>query len=749
MAAARLCLLLLLGITFVSARTVVSSNGFHHVWRAHEEAHEDTPLTFTIFLKHRNLDVLESLFWNVSTPGHADYGQHKSRAYVEDLTSPSSDSFAAIERWLLKEFSGELLMEKGTAFIRVTDKVSAISSAVGAKIHKWLHPIEKKVIHRAFGKVSVPTSIHKHIDTITGLYDFHLGDSKVSSKASPLASSRVYTAESYQSSFSNLRSRYQIPKTPTTSSYTTQGVIAFSEYYQVEPLELALTRESVPFRSVINVGQYGCASCGYQESNLDMQTMMVLSPQTTTYHIGADLSYSYILEMLEIALPKSPTTPQVLSISYGGSESPCPSSGSNTFSLCNKNSADYRNRVDVELQKLGVMGVSVIVASGDTGPLAGNVPVCLPDYSYCPYGGCTYTASKCQQVLLRQSVPWPGFGLDPPQSVINQFLSNNAACNLALDGTAAHPNSILHSTCDCASLNYGTFAGGWTFSAYDYTSPDFGDLFFASYPATSAYVTSVGATVLTSSSETTAALDTGASISTGGGFSLYVPRPSYQDSAVNGWLSNGPSKPAASSYNSSNRAIPDISLSGHNYIIVSSSAGSCSNNQCFLSSVDGTSASAPAFGSMISMINDVLINSGKTTAGFLNPLLYQAAREKPSVYNDITTGGNRCSGVLCCANGYYATQGWDPSTGLGSINYPALRDYVVNALSNSTFNPALYSNFKPQQTNTFTANGATTVTLQTYTVQNVVGTNGPSSPASLISSMQMFCIVMFSLIMLL
>jgi tripeptidyl-peptidase-1 len=41
---------------------------------------------------------------------------------------------------------------------------------------------------------------------------------------------------------------------------------------------------------------------------------------------------------------------------------------------------------------------------------------------------------------------------------------------------------------------------------------------------------------------------------------------------------------------------------------------------------------------MVSLINDKLLNAGKSPLGFLNPLLYQMAAAKPTAFNDITSG---------------------------------------------------------------------------------------------------------------
>lgn len=81
--------------------------------------------------------------------------------------------------------------------------------------------------------------------------------------------------------------------------------------------------------------------------------------------------------------------------------------------------------------------------------------------------------------------------------------------------------------------------------------------------------------------------------------------------------------------------------------------------------VDGTSCSSPIFASVIALLNDRLIAAGKPTLGFLNPFLYSTGA---SALNDVTTGDN----PGCGTNGFPATTGWDPVTGLGTPNFPAL-----------------------------------------------------------------------------
>jgi tripeptidyl-peptidase-1 len=60
---------------------------------------------------------------------------------------------------------------------------------------------------------------------------------------------------------------------------------------------------------------------------------------------------------------------------------------------------------------------------------------------------------------------------------------------------------------------------------------------------------------------------------------------------------------------------------------------------------------------------------GKPPLGFLNQIIYQAPK---GVFNDIVGGSN----PGCFNAGFEALSGWDPVTGVGSPNIPALTTYL-------------------------------------------------------------------------
>lgn len=85
----------------------------------------------------------------------------------------------------------------------------------------------------------------------------------------------------------------------------------------------------------------------------------------------------------------------------------------------------------------------------------------------------------------------------------------------------------------------------------------------------------------------------------------------------------------------------------------------------------GTSLSAPIWASIITLINEERTKEGKPPVGFVNPVLYA----HPEAFHDVTRGTN----PGCGTQGFPASPGWDPSTGLGTPDYPKLLKIFAEA----------------------------------------------------------------------
>jgi tripeptidyl-peptidase-1 len=179
-------------------------------------------------------------------------------------------------------------------------------------------------------------------------------------------------------------------------------------------------------------------------------------------------------------------------------------------------------------------------------------------------------------------------------------------------------------------------------------------------PGSSPYVTAVGGTE-PSTGFPKPGSEAGIGLSSGG-FSSYWPMPDYQVDAVAAYLKQKSKLPDPSvGYNTSGRAYPDIAAQATNFCVTPFGCG-----------VAGTSCASPTAAGIIALLNDVRLQAGKPTLGFLNPFIYSHT----SAFNDITTGHSTggCSGFF--GVGWDTATGWDAVTGVGTANYAKLAEAV-------------------------------------------------------------------------
>ena len=144
----------------------------------------------------------------------------------------------------------------------------------------------------------------------------------------------------------------------------------------------------------------------------------------------------------------------------------------------------------------------------------------------------------------------------------------------------------------------------------------------------------------------------------GGGQSIYFPKPAWQA---------GPGVP-----NDNARDLPDVAMAA------SFSHDGFNTIQNLATSITGgTSAAAPVFAGILTLLNQYLVSKGiqsKPGLGNVNPNLYRLAAAGGGAFHDITLGNNivPCrAGTLNCPNGtmgFSAAPGYDLASGLGSVD---------------------------------------------------------------------------------
>ncbi|KVZ83460.1 protease pro-enzyme activation domain-containing protein [Burkholderia ubonensis] len=180
--------------------------------------------------------------------------------------------------------------------------------------------------------------------------------------------------------------------------------------------------------------------------------------------------------------------------------------------------------------------------------------------------------------------------------------------------------------------------------------PD-GSNYTVSWPASSPHVLAIGGTTLYTTSSGAFSNETvwnegldgnGKLWATGGGVSTILPAPSWQSG--------------------SNRQLPDVSFDA------AQSTGAYIYNYGQLQQIGGTSLSAPLFSGFWARI----LAANGTSLGFPAGNLYNAIPSHPSLVRyDVTSGNNGYQGY-----GYTAGQGWDYTTGFGSLNIANLNQLI-------------------------------------------------------------------------
>ncbi|KAJ7233035.1 peptidase S8/S53 domain-containing protein [Mycena rebaudengoi] len=227
---------------------------------------------------------------------------------------------------------------------------------------------------------------------------------------------------------------------------------------------------------------------------------------------------------------------------------------------------------------------------------------------------------------------------DDEQTVPQDYATS--VCNLFAQ-LGARGSSIMFSSGDSG-------VGGGSCTTNDGTNRR---LFQPEFPSSCPFVTSVGGTTRVNPEVAVSF--------TGGGFSRYFTRQSYQNASVTAFLNRLGPTTFAGLYNPNGRAYPDLAAAGNGFQVVIGGR---------VSSVGGTSASSPTVGAIIALLNDFRLANNKPSLGFLNPLIYSS----PSGFNDIVSGTN----PGCSTTGFTAGAGWDPLTGMGTPDFLRLQALV-------------------------------------------------------------------------
>ncbi|KAL8862715.1 MAG: hypothetical protein Q9178_001213 [Gyalolechia marmorata] len=562
-------------------------------WHQESPPPADQRLRFRIALRQENAYEFEQHVLAISTPDDPKYGQHMSREDLKAMLRPSLVASVAILNWLKAEGVPSVDIEDQDDWINFYVRASEANRIMGTKFYYYFN-VNSGVKRIRTLQYSVPQVLHQYVHMIqpttrfgqiapersTVIQHFEIGEAKGNSMAR-------YPGNQLNSTFCNttitpqcLRDLYHIGNFRGTAENGNKiGVCGYLEQYARFSDFSAFTAKYAPYAAKANF-TYELIAGGLStqnndvkdsvEASLDVDYAYSLSYPTPAiyYSTGgrgelvpdldqptpADNQNEPYLDFLHYILAKPDSElPTTLTTSYGEDEQSVPER--------------YTNMTCSLFAQLGARGVSVLFASGDTGP-----------------------------------------------------------------GSACQTNDGKNTT-----------------------------RLLPIFPAACPYVTAVGGTYRIQPE-----IAIGFS---SGGFSDRFPRPAYQNTAVTQYL-NKIGDTFQGLYNPNGRGFPDVAAQAYNFTVIDKGAEV---------RVGGTSASAPVFAGIVSLLNGARLAQGRKPLGFLNPFIYKYGYRG---LTDIVNGGSRgCTGrdiysglptPIVPGAGWNATEGWDPVTGYGTPNFPVL-----------------------------------------------------------------------------
>lgn len=309
-------------------------------------------------VQQQNLEELTRILHDISDPDSENYGQHKTREMIEELTS-NPTSREVILKYLLvvgatitsESIYGEYITARApiavweslfdTEFFSFhhskagTERVTEVMRAERYSVPKDLHEHVASVFHT----VQMPLAIWgRPIMELVENYTSNIQHLAVTGVVTPPLLNSYYSINSNTGSLKASQAVFE-----TTGQYfSPDDLQGFQQYYGLPEQPVSTFIGGHVSDTICTTSPETC-----MEANLDVQYLMAVCQKSPTTHWYTDEN-SFSNWLIAVANNRNP--PSVISISYGASEGTVTASELNAF--------------NTQAIKLGAMGITVLAASG-------------------------------------------------------------------------------------------------------------------------------------------------------------------------------------------------------------------------------------------------------------------------------------------------------------------------------------------------------------------------------------------------
>merc|ERR1719502_2376513 len=302
-------------------------------------------------LSRSNIDKMEKVFEESSTPGNKGFLEHASWEEMGNMIRPSDEAIGTVIGMLASKGATSISVANHGDYIKASVPMRELEVLTEGRFQTFEHKATGRRLARLAGGVKLPVAAAKYIDTFTGLHGFPL-DAAPAVQANATAGGQYVTP-------SVIFQAYGIDAKSVTQSGKTniQSIGQFQVQY-VSTTDLSKFCSQFDTQADCSIAKFigkNSASNPGVESMLDTEYITGVAEGVTTW-VYSYPSMDFCSDLLTWAgdvAAESPH-PYVVSLSYG----------SQKIDFCDSTT---RTRLSEDVQKLGAMGVTVVIASGDDG----------------------------------------------------------------------------------------------------------------------------------------------------------------------------------------------------------------------------------------------------------------------------------------------------------------------------------------------------------------------------------------------
>jgi len=301
-------------------------------------------------LHRSNKDKMQKIFDDSSTPGHQHYLEHASWQEMGDMIRPSEEAIGATIGMLAANGAIDISVANHGDYIKASMPADKLEQLTEGTFKVFKQASTGRLMKRLTGGVKLPAGAAKHVETFTGLHGFPLDNKPI--MAGNATAGNVVTP-------SVINKAYGIDQQTVKKSGkpNVQAIGQFQGQY-VSATDLSKFCKAYDAKTDCTISKFIGKNTATQpgiESMLDTEYITGVAEGVSTW-VYSYPAVDFCSDLLTWAgdVAAESTHPNVVSLSYG----------SQKIDFCDSTT---RTRLSEDVQKLGAMGVTVVIASGDDG----------------------------------------------------------------------------------------------------------------------------------------------------------------------------------------------------------------------------------------------------------------------------------------------------------------------------------------------------------------------------------------------